>query len=146
MQSINYNPTPTLDSLPPPIHQSTPKAISLTSAQSNSELATDQDDMIHETIKHVSHKLNQTILTSDIGITNSEMTPSAGNTKTIHAPNIDDIRTNTVADKSLKDSTADFQTPRNVSLHPTYTDVNINTTYIKVSHPQRKYHTHIYNI
>ena len=67
-------------SLPPPIHQN-PEAISLISAHSSSELDIDQGDMIDETIKHVTHKLNQTMLTSDIGITNSETTPSAGNTK-----------------------------------------------------------------
>ena len=92
VQSKNYNLTPTKDSLPPPIHQITPEAISSISAQSSSGLDTDQGDMIDETIKHVTHKLNQTILTSDIGITTSEMTPSTGNTKTIHTPNVDDIR------------------------------------------------------
>ena len=67
VQSINYNPTPTNKSLPPPIHQSILEAISSISAQSSSELDTAQGDVIDETIKHVTHKLNQTILTPDIG-------------------------------------------------------------------------------
>ena len=89
-------------------------------------------------IKHITHTLNQTILTSVIGITKSEKTPSTGNTKTINTPNVDDIRTNTVADKPLKDSTTDFQLPQNASLHSINTDSNINATYSKVNHPPEK--------
>ena len=145
VQSINYNLTPTNDSLPPPIHQSTLEAIGLISAQSISEMDTDQGDMIDETIKYVMHKLNKTILTPDTSITNSEMTPRTGNIKN-KKPNVDDIGANTVADKPLKDSTIDFQLLKNVSLHPTNTDSNINATCIKVNHPQRKQHTCTYNI
>ena len=91
--------------------------------------------MIDEAIKHVTHSLNQTILKLDIGITNSEMTPSAGNTKTMNTPKIDNIRTKTIADKPLHDSTTAFPLARNVSLHPTNTDSNINATCIKLNQP-----------
>ena len=138
VQSINYNPTATNDSLPTYLCHSTLEATSSISAQSSPELDTDQGDVIDETIKCVTHKLNQTILTPDIGIINSEMTPHAGNTKTMNTPNVDDIRTKTIADNPLHNSTTDFQLPRNVSLHPTNTDSNINATHIKVSQSPRE--------
>ena len=55
----------------------------------------DQGDMIDDTIKHVTHKLHQAILTTDIGTTNSGRTPNAGNTKTMNTPNVDYISTQT---------------------------------------------------
>ena len=64
----------------------------------------------------------------------------------MNTPNVDDIRTQTIPYNSLQDSSADFQLPRNISLHPTNTDSNINATHIKVNHPQRKHHTHTHNI
>ena len=47
--------------------------------------------MIDETTKHVTHQLHQTILTSDIGMKNSERTTSAVNTKSINTSNVIDI-------------------------------------------------------
>ena len=93
--------------------------------------------MIHETIKYVTHKLNQTILTPDIGITNSEMKPRAGNTKTMNTPNIHDIRTKMIADNPLQDNTTDFQLPTNISLHPTNTESNINAICLKATPPEK---------
>ena len=53
VQNINNNSTPTVDSLPPTMCQSTPEASSSISVQSSSKLYTDQGDMIDKTIKHV---------------------------------------------------------------------------------------------
>ena len=108
MQRINNNLIPTINNLPPPIHQSTPEANKLISAQSSSELDTDQDDMIDKTIKHVTDKLHETILRSDIGNNNSERT-SAGNTTSINTPNVIDIWTPAITDNPLQDSTTAFQ-------------------------------------
>ena len=65
--SITNSPTTTNNSLPPPICKNTLKANSMTLAHSNSELDTDQGDMIDKTIKQVMFILHHTILTSDIG-------------------------------------------------------------------------------
>ena len=43
--------------------------------------------MINATKKHVTHKLHEPILTSDIGTNNSERKTSAGNTNSINTPN-----------------------------------------------------------
>ena len=76
-QSITNSPTTTNNSFPPSICQSTPEANSPTSAQSSSELDTDQGYMIDETIKQVMHILHQTILTCDIGTFHPERATSA---------------------------------------------------------------------
>ena len=119
---INNNSTPTVNSLQPPICQSTPEASSSVSVQSSPELDTDQGKMLDKTIKHVTHKLNQRILTSDIGTTNPERTASAGTSKPIKMPIVTDIWTPTITDNPGQDSTAAFQLPRNTSLHATNID------------------------
>ena len=48
----------------PPVSQSTPVPISSISAQSSLELDTEHSALIDETIKHVAHTLNQTLMTS----------------------------------------------------------------------------------
>ena len=83
--------TPTVNSLPPPICQSTPEVNSSISVHSSLELDTDKDDIIDEIIKHGTHKLHQTILTSDTGTINPERTGSAGTSKSIIMPSINDI-------------------------------------------------------
>ena len=88
--------------------------------------------MIDETINHVTHKLHQTILTSNIGTNNSERTTSAGNTTPINTPNVIDIWTPAVAGNPSQDSIQAFQLPRNASLHHPDADSNKNATCIKV--------------
>ena len=60
------NPKATNNCLPPLISQNTPTSISSISPQSTSDLDTDHGDMIDKTIKHVTHTINQTLLTSNI--------------------------------------------------------------------------------
>ena len=115
-----------------------PKANSTTLAQSSSKLDTDQGDLIEETIKHMAHKLHQTILTSDISTNNSERTTSVGNTKIINTPNVIDIQTPAITDNLIQDKTTAFQLPRNASLHPTYADSNKNATCVKVNQPTKE--------
>ena len=112
VQSINNNLTPTVDSLPPPICQSTPEASSSISAQSSSELDTDQDEMIDETITDVTHKLKHTILTSDIGTINPKRSASTGTSISIKMPSVTDIQTAAVTDNPRQDSTTVLQLPR----------------------------------
>ena len=129
------------------LHQSTSEDTSSISAQSSSEIDKGQGDMVDETIKDVTHKLHQTSLTSDMGTTNSVRTPSACSTKTINTPNVDDIRTQTIPDTPLKDSTTDFQLSRNVSLIPSkYRLKYKSNTYQGNPTSQRKYHTHTNNV
>ena len=135
MQSINNNLAPTVDSLPPSICQSIPETSSSISAQFNSVLDSDQGDMIDEIIKHVTHKLHQTILTSDIGTINPERTTGTANTKSISTLNITDIWTPAMTGNPRQYSTTAFQLPRNTSLHPTNTDSNKNVAHIKVNQP-----------
>ena len=89
--------------------------------------------MIDETIKHVTHKLHQTILTSDIGTNNSERTTSTGNSKSINTPEILDIQTPAITDNPLLDSIPAFQLSRNASIRPTNADTNRSAAHIKVN-------------
>ena len=77
-------------------------------------------------------------MTPDISTTNSEMRPSVHNTKTMNTPNLDDFRIQTIPYNLLQESTSDFQLPRNISLHPKNTDLNINATCIKVNQSPRE--------
>ena len=110
-QSKNNNSTPRVNRLPPPICQSTPEASSSISTQSSSELDKDQGDMIDKTIKDVTHKLHQTILTSDIGTSNPERTASASTSKSINMPSVTDIWTPAKTDNPRQDSTTALQLP-----------------------------------
>ena len=60
------NPKATNNFLPPLISHSTPASISSILPQSSSNLDTDHGDMIDETIKHFTHTINQTLLTSNV--------------------------------------------------------------------------------
>ena len=62
--------------LPPPISQCTLASISSISPQSSSDLDTDHGDMIDETIKHITHTTNQTLLASNIGNTTTDKASS----------------------------------------------------------------------
>ena len=66
----------------------TPEVISLTSAQSSSELDTDQGDMLDKTIKQVTHKLHETILTLDIGTFYPDRVRSAHPNKPMTTPSV----------------------------------------------------------
>ena len=48
--------------LPTPLSQSTPASISPVLSQSSLELDIDHGDMIDETIKHIAHTLNQSLI------------------------------------------------------------------------------------
>ena len=78
--------------------------------------------MIDETIKHVTHKLHQTILTSDIGTINPERTASTGTSKSITMPSVTDIWTPVITNNPRQDSTTAFQLHRNTGLCSTNTD------------------------
>ena len=65
------NPKATNNYLPPPISQSTPTSICSIWPQSSLDLDTDHGDMIDETIKYVTHTINQTLLTSNASNTNT---------------------------------------------------------------------------
>ena len=60
--------------LPPPTNQSTPASISSILPQSTSELDTDQDDIIDETIKQVTQSVNQTLLKTNVGSSTKNIT------------------------------------------------------------------------
>ena len=62
--------------LPPPINHSTPTSVSSNSPQSSSDLDTDQDEMIDETIKQVAQSVNQMLLKTTTGNPTSNLTPS----------------------------------------------------------------------
>ena len=62
-------PKSTNNCLSPPISQNTPASISSILPQSSSDLDTDHGDMIDETMKHVTHTINQTLLTSNVSST-----------------------------------------------------------------------------
>ena len=134
VQSINDNLTPTFNSLPPYICQSTLEASSSIAAHTSSELDTGQGEMIDETIKHGTHKLHQTILTLGICTTNPKRTAGTGNTESINILRIIDIWTPAITDSPRQDSTTAFQLPRNTSLCPTSTDPK-NAIHIKVNWP-----------
>ena len=104
--------------------------------------------MIDETIKHVTHKLHQTILTSDTVPSIQQDTTSAGTSKSINTPSITDIWTPAITDNPRQDSTTAFQLPRNTSLHPTNTDPDKNATCIKVNCPpmEKTLHLHLHHL
>ena len=61
---------------PTPINQSTPALVSSVSPQSSSHLATDQDDIIDETIRQIAQSVNQMLLKTSTGNHTSNLTPN----------------------------------------------------------------------
>ena len=83
-RSIINDPTTASNKTPPFIPQGDLEARSPVPIQSSSELATDQGDMIGETIKQVTQKLGHTILSSKIGI---QPSPSKSKKSPFQQPN-----------------------------------------------------------
>ena len=69
VQCVIQNPKATNYCLLPPISQSIPASFSSISPQSSSDLVTDHGDMIDKTIKHVTHIINEILLTSNVSNT-----------------------------------------------------------------------------
>ena len=118
VQSLNDNLTPIVDSLPPPICQSTQEAISSIQTESSSDIDMDQDGMINKTIKQVTHKLYQTILIPDIGTANSKCAPNTATSKASIMTRALDSWTSDITDITRQDSTTACQLPKHSNLHP----------------------------
>ena len=76
MHSTPKNQKSTNICLLPPLNQNTPVSISSISPQSSSDLDTDHDDMIDETIRHLTKTLNQTLQTLNISNSNKNKAPN----------------------------------------------------------------------
>ena len=113
-QSITNSHTTATNSLPPPICQSNIQTNYLTSAQSSSEMDTDQCDIIDDTIKQVTHKLHQTIVTSNIDNIDLDRATSTIPNKPITTPCLFNPR---------EDGTTTPQFPKTPDLQPTSSDL-----------------------
>ena len=105
------NPKASNNCLPLPISQSTPASISSISPQSSSDLDTNHADMIDKTIKHATHAITQTLLTS----------------------NVSNTSTNKASDNP-HGNTPDLQPTKDVNLHTIHTQTNTKSTNIKKTH------------
>ena len=111
VHGVILNQKATNNCLPPSISQSTPVSISSISPESSSDLDTGHGDTIDETIKHVKHTINQTLLTSSI--------------------------TNATANKAsngLHDNMPDLQPTQDISPHSIHMQTNAKSTSIKQTH------------
>ena len=78
----------------------------------------DQGDMIDETIKQVTYKLYQTILTPDVGTVNPECAPNTATSKASIIMKVSDNLALDIIDITKQDSTTACQLPKHSNLHP----------------------------
>ena len=136
VQSLKDNPTPIVDGLPSPVYQGTPVASSSIQTQSSSDMDTDQGDMIEEFIKQVTHKLYQTILTPDVGTSNSACATNSGTSKASITTRVSNSLTPKVTNNTSKDSSTACQVPKHSSLDPLNTNPYKNAACTEINCPQ----------
>ena len=106
-----------------PTHMSEhPEASSWSKPNLVSDLNMGQCDIIDGTIKQVTHKLYQTILTPDVGTINSECALNTATSKASIMTRVSNSWTLNVTNITKQDSTTACQLPKHSSLHPPSTN------------------------
>ena len=115
----------------PPVCQSIPEVSSLIQTQSSSDVNPDKGDMIEEIIKQVTHKLYETILTSNLNTYNTACAPNTRTSKASITTRVNDTLTPT--DNTYQDSSIACQLPKHASLDSPNTDPYQNVTHTKIN-------------